>query len=203
MKKKELLNCMSNLHKAIEILKNGGIVIFPTDTAYGIGCRMDSEEAVERLFEIRKRPPRQAVPVLIDSITMAENYLLSPLPNNVRHLMEKYWPGALTIVYPCKIKKVPSLVRGGTDKLGVRMPNHKLVLELIKNIKVPILGPSANFHGYPTPYNYESLDKKLVELVDYVIKGECFERNVSTVVDCSTVPWKVIRHGAILIEELS
>jgi L-threonylcarbamoyladenylate synthase len=193
---------MNDLHKATEILKKGGIVIFPTDTAYGIGCRMDSKKAVKRLFEIRKRPLRQAVPVLVDSIVMAEKYLLSPLPDNVRHLMEKYWPGALTIVYPCKLQKVPSLVRGGTDKLGVRMPNHKLVLDLIKSVKVPILGPSANFHGFPTPYDCENLDKKLVKLVDYVIKGKCLGKKVSTVIDYSTISWKIIRQGAAVIEEL-
>lgn len=193
---------MNDLHKAIEVLKKGGIVIFPTDTAYGIGCRIDCEDAVKRLFEIRKRPTSQAVPVLVDSIAMAEKFLLSPISDNVRTLMEKYWPGGLTIVYPCKVEKVPFLVRGGKNTLGVRMPNHKLVLDIIKGIGVPILGPSANFHGCPTPYDYESLDKKLLRQVDYVLKGVCFAGNVSTVVDCSVAPWKILRQGAVVIEEL-
>jgi len=192
---------MNNLHKAIEVLKKGGIVIFPTDTAYGIGCRIDCEGAVKRLFEIRKRPTSQAVPVLVDSIAMAKKYLVSPISDNVRHLMEKYWPGGLTIVYPCKTEKIPYLVRGGTNKLGVRMPNHKLVLDLIKSVRVPILGPSANFHGFPTPYDCEDLDKKLVKLVDYVIKGECSKKQVSTVVDCSDVPWKILRSGAVKLDK--
>lgn len=192
---------MSNLAEAIKILKQGGIVIFPTDTAFGIGCRMDSEQSVKKLFEIRKRPVNQATPVLVSSVGMAEAYFLSPLPDNVRHLMEKYWPGGLTIVYPCQDAKVPSLVRGGRENLGVRMPDHEIALKLIEGVDVPILGPSANFHGEKTPYTYNDLDPDLVKLVDYVLKGDCKIGHVSTVVDCSVVPWKILRQGAIKIEK--
>jgi L-threonylcarbamoyladenylate synthase len=114
--------------------------------------------------------------------------------------MERYWPGALTIVYPCKKNLVPSFVRGKGENLGVRMPNHKTSLSLIESVGVPILGPSANFHEKKTPYKYDQLDKELVRLVDYVIAGKCKIGNVSTVVDCSTAPWKIIRDGAVKIK---
>lgn len=192
---------MTNLKQAIKILKQGGIVIFPTDTAFGIGCRIDRDDSVKRLFKIRKRPFSQATPVLVSSIEMAQKYL-SPIRDNVRHLMGKYWPGALTIVYSCRIEKVPSPVRGGDNNLGVRMPNHELTLNLIKAVNTPILGPSANFHGKPTPYRFEDLDPKLVILVDFVVKGECQLGNVSTVLDCSIAPWRVIRRGAVVVEEV-
>lgn len=191
---------MDNLEKAVAVLKKGGIAIFPTDTAYGIGCRIDDEEAVKRLFALRKRPISQAVPVLVDSIEMAQKYLASPLPNNVRLLMQRYWPGALTVVYYCLTSKVPSLVRGGSNTLGVRMPNNKLILSMISKIGVPILGPSANFHGKPTPFKYEELDKELVSLVDYVFKGECLNKEVSTVINCVAKPWKMIRQGAAKVD---
>lgn len=190
---------MTNLQQAIEVLRNGGIVIYPTDTAFGIGCRIDRKDAVRRLFTIRKRPTTQAVPVLVGSIKMAQDLLPLPLPNNVRGLMEKYWPGALTIVYPCREGKVLPLIRGGGKTVGVRMPNHKVTLSLINGLGVPILGPSANFHGRPTPYRYEELDRELVELVDYVIDGVCFVGKVSTVADCSVEPWNIIRQGALKI----
>ena len=90
---------MTQIDRAIKILNNGGIIIFPTDTAFGIGCRMDNFHAVERLFKLRRRPVTQATPVLVSSMDMAEYYLYSPLPDNVRHLMKKYWPGPLTIVF--------------------------------------------------------------------------------------------------------
>ena len=192
---------MTNLKEATTVLKQGGIVIFPTDTAYGIGCRINNSEAVKRIFKIRKRPLFQATPVLVDSIKMSQNYLLGPLPDNVRLMMKKYWPGALTIVYPCILKKVPSLVRGGGFNLGVRMPNHEIALYLISQVGVPILGPSANFHDQPTPYQFTDIDPKLIKLVDYAIPGKCRLGNVSTVIDCSVRPYKILRQGAINIDK--
>lgn len=188
---------MADLNAAIKILKEGGIVIFPTDTAFGIGCRMDNEKSVKKLFAIRKRPPIQAVPVLVSSQQMAEKNSLSPLPDNVRHLMKDYWPGALTIVYYANEVLVPPSVRAGGKTVGLRMPKHDVPLTLIDAIGVPILGPSANFHGKPTPFEYNELDKELVKLVDYVIAGECFLKQASTVVDCTTDPFKIIRRGAV------
>lgn len=185
--------------KAVRILKSGGIVIFPTDTAFAIGCRIDDRAAVSRLFKIRKRPKTQAAPVLVDTVKMAQEYLL-PIPKDVvDKLIEPYWPGALTMILHCIIVKVPSLVRGGGKTLGVRIPNHALARAIIRGVGVPILGPSANFHGEKTPYKMVDLDKDLVKLVDFVVPGECSVGKVSTVVDCSVKPWKIIREGAIKI----
>lgn len=190
---------MTSIQQAIGVLRDGGIVIYPTDTAFGIGCRIDDKDAIKRLFLIRKRPSTQATPVLVNSIKMAQNFL-SPLSDNVRHLMTKYWPGALTIIYPCIKEKVPFLVRGGGETLGVRMPDHKVALTLIEGVGVPILGPSANFHGKPPPFTYEELDKKLLKLVDYVVEGKCKLSKVSTVLDCSKEKWKIIRQGVVKID---
>ena len=184
---------------AIKILNAGGIIIFPTDTAFGIGCRIDSEKAIKRLFQIRKRPETQATPVLVSDIKMAQEYLL-PIPSEVKKkLIDKYWPGALTIILDCNKVKVPELARGGGETLGVRMPNHPFASEIIKNVRVPILGPSANFHGEKTPYSFEDLDPELVKLVDYVVPGECTVKEASTVINCCVEPWEVLRQGAIKI----
>jgi len=187
------------IKEAIKFVRYGGIIIFPTDTAFGIGCRIDDEEAIKRLFEIRKRPETQATPVLVSGLEMAQEYLL-PIPTDVsENLIKKYWPGALTIVLPCMIEKVPELVRGKGSNLGMRMPNHETALEIIKGVGVPLLGSSANFHGEATPYTFEDLDPELVKLVDYVVPGECSVKEASTVIDCSVNPWKVLRQGAITI----
>lgn len=186
-----------DIREAIRILEDGGIVIFPTDTAFGIGCRIDREEAVRRLFSLRRRPESKASPVLVSSLEMAQGYL-EPIPKDVKEkLIEKYWPGALTIVLPCKKEKISDLVRGGGDTLGVRMPDHSIALELIKGTGVPILGSSANFAGGKTPYYFEDLDTELVKLVDFVVPGECKIKEPSTVIDCTVEPWKVLRQGAI------
>lgn len=185
-----------DVKEAINTLGDGGIIIYPTDTAFGIGCRIDQPEAVDLLFEIRKRPITQATPVLVGSREMALDYLTQP-SDIVRRFIDKYWPGALTIVAKCKKNLIYSPIRGGGETIGLRMPDHKTVLAIIRGVGVPILGPSANFHGSPTPYRQEDLDPELVKLVDLVVPGVTSVGNVSTVVDCSVDPYKIIRQGAV------
>lgn len=187
---------MEDLEMAIEILRNGGIAIYPTDTAFGIGCRIDDPEAVKRLFAIKKRSENQATPILVSSVAMAKEYVTDVLPE-VEKLTQKYWPGALTIIFPCKTEKVSRLVRGGSNTVGLRMPNHEIPLTLVREISVPIIGTSANFHGAKTPYIYEDLYPELISKVDIAIPGECIVKQSSTVVDCTVSPWKVLREGAI------
>lgn len=189
---------MNELDKAVQILKNGGIVIFPTDTAFGIGCRIDNNESVKRLFELRKRPENKPFPVLVSSIDMAQAY--SELPNRTQILMEKYWPGGLTIVLK-KNNRVSDLVSAGTGAVGLRMPDNKTALALIEKVGVPILGPSANFSGEETPFKLEDVDKKLLSLVDYVLEGDTKGENLSsTIVDCTKVNWKILREGAVRLK---
>jgi len=187
------------ISKAVEVLLGGGIIIYPTDTAFGIGCLLDKPDAVDRLFTIRRRPLSQAAPVLVSSKEMALEYL-SDTPDIVRLLMDKYWPGALTIVSQCQQEKACSPVRGGGTTIGVRMPNHSTALLVIERCGVPILGPSANFHGNPTPFIKKDLDPELIKLVDLVLPGECLNHNVSTVVDCTGQNLSIIRQGAVIID---
>ncbi len=184
--------------QALKALQNGGVVIYPTDTAFAIGCRMDDTSAVDRLFRIRKRPILQATPVLVSSESQALSYFDHP-KDIVRHMMQTYWPGALTIVSQCHKNLVYSPIRGDGENIGLRMPNHETALALIKGAGVPLLGPSANFHGLATPYTYESLDPALCALVDVVVSGECSIGIASTVVDVSGVTPKVIRQGTVIL----
>lgn len=190
-------NQINVVNEAVKILNQGGIVIFPTDTAFGISCRIDNENAIKQLFKLRKRPQSQAVPVLVSDLEMAKDYL-EELPEDViQKLINPYWPGALTIVLKAKKEMVPLLVRASGETVGLRMPNHSVILEIIKKVGVPILGPSANFHGENTPYEFNDLNKELVSLADYVVPGECTVKSVSTVIDCTKTPWKILRQGAI------
>jgi L-threonylcarbamoyladenylate synthase len=190
---------MDKVKKAIEIFKNGGIVIFPTDTAIGIGCRIDNAQTVRKLFNIRKRPKTKAVPVLFSSINMVRKYV-EEIPQDVEDLMKKYWPGALTLVLHSDKVRVPLLVRGGGEALGVRIPDNKVIRTIIAELGVPILGPSANFSGEKTPFRFSDLNPKLVNSVDYVLNEEVnLGDNVSTVIDCTITPWKIIRQGAVRI----
>ncbi len=187
----------NSISEAIRILKEGGIVIFPTDTAFAIGCRIDREDSIERLFRLRKRPFTQATPVLCSSLAMVEEYVAEIPPDVREKLIKPYWPGALTIVLPAKIEKVPPLVRGGGVTIGVRIPDHEITRRLIEGVGVPLLGPSANFHGKPTPFKLAEIDPQLYSLVDYILPGVCKKSEVSTVIDCSVLPWKILREGAV------
>lgn len=185
------------LTHAIEILRNGGIAIFPTDTACGIGCRIDDTYAVNRLFSIKGRSITKATPVLVNSIEMAREYA-SDIPREVEErLLKPFWPGALTVVLHCKTKKVPALVRGQSDTLGMRMPNFAQVLQIINALGVPIIGTSANIASGPTPYRTDDVVEELKSQVDIVIPGSCPIGGSSTVIDTTKIPWKIMRQGAL------
>lgn len=191
---------MTNLEETIEVLKKGGVAIFPTDTAFGIGCRMDDEDAVKRVFKIKERSLDNAVLVLVDSIEMARAYV--EIPDDVRKkLVDKYWPGGLSIFFKCKEGKVPGIVTANTPVLAVRWPDHKIMEEVVSKVGVPIVATSANRSGEATPYTLEELDEGVVEQVDTVLKGECTYKKESTIIDTTTTPWKTIRTGAVAIEE--
>jgi L-threonylcarbamoyladenylate synthase len=188
------------LEKAIKVFKDGGIVIFPTDTAIGIGCRLNNESSLKRLFEIRKRPKNKPVLALVDSLEMAQKYLL-PISQEIKEeLIRKYWPGELTIIFNCDLNKVPSIARGGGKTLGIRFPNDARLIELIRKVGSPIVAPSANFAGRETPFKFEDLDPKLVKQADYVLdENPNYKNIVSTVIDCTVNPWKILREGATKI----
>ncbi len=192
-----------DLKKASDVLRNEGIIIFPTDTAFGIGCRIDSDRAIKKLIKIRGRKKNQPFPVLVGSVEMASKYL-KKIPKEVfEKLISKYWPGALTIVLACEKEKINPLIRGNGNTLGVRMPNNKKILDLINKVGVPIIGSSANFVGLATPYELTDIDLKIIEKVDFTLEGKCKLKTPSTVIDCSKIPWKILRQGAIEISDIN
>lgn len=186
----------------INNFKNGKVGIFPTDTAFGIGCRMDDEKAVKRVYKIRNRPKEKALLVLVSSIGMAEKYVF--IPEDVKtKLINKYWPGALTIILKCKEEKVLPIVRSNGETLAVRLPNHKILTNIIEKVGVPIVAPSANFSGEKTPTVSLDIDRKLKNMVDFAMSGMCTMNGVSTIIDCTKKPWKIVRQGVVGISALS
>jgi L-threonylcarbamoyladenylate synthase len=191
---------MDHIRQASQIVREGGVIIFPTDTAFGIGCRIDDEAAIQRVYRIRKRDNMQPSSVLLKDLEQGEQYLKPISQHVIDTLIKPYWPGALTIILPCYTEKVSLLVRGGTETLGVRVPNNEQTLEIITNVGVPILGPSANFHGDKTPYHIKDVNKDLRKLVDYVVPGTCQGEAASTIIDCTILPWKIRRQGTISLD---
>ncbi|OGD87106.1 threonylcarbamoyl-AMP synthase [Candidatus Curtissbacteria bacterium RBG_13_35_7] len=175
------------IETAVEILKKGGVILFPTDTVYGLGCRMDRPTAIQRIKKIKRTT--QYLPILVDNINQVHK--LAFMDNQAIHLANIYWPGGLTIILKSKREN---------EKIGIRMPNSNVVRQLIDRLGIPIIGTSANFHGAKAVYSDKELDPKLVSLVDYVIKGECDQKIESTVVDATLIPVKVLREGAVKIK---
>lgn len=190
-----------NIDKAAEILKNGGIIIFPTDTVFGIGCVIDNKKSIKRLFDLRKRSVDKPLLILASDMDMVLDYL-KPLSSQAKNLAKKYWPGGLTIISKCYEEKIPIEVRAGGDTVGVRIPDNSQTLELIRKVGKPIVAPSANFEGKPSAKTEEDLDSKLLRQVDFLLKGECKMNKESTIVDCSNFRCKIIRKGAVAIDSL-
>ena len=156
------LSISDEISKAAEIIKNGGVIIFPTDTVYGIGAKYDNEKAILKIRKIKGTPDSQNFPVLVSNIKQSEPIVR--INNLAKTLMSRYWPGALTIVLESKM---------GDKKIGIRFPNSKITKELIEKVGTPIIGTSANFHKDKAPTKFEDLDPQFVKLADYVIKGDC------------------------------
>lgn len=195
----ETMSDQSQLQNAINIFKNGGVVVFPTDTVYGIGCRMDNAESVKRVFSIRNRSEEKAVLLLVSSVAMAAEYVLA-IPKEVKEkLIDIYWPGSVTIIFPANKEKVPDIVRAGGDTVAIRQTNHPMLLEILQAIDVPIIAPSANFSGEKTPVTFEDINPRLIENADYVLKGQTGGSVASTIIDCSVSPWQIVREGAVKI----
>ena len=135
------------IKEAIGILKGGGIIIFPTDTVYGICCRFDDKDAISRLYKIKKTPVTQPFPILVSDLSQVEK--LAVINKTGEKLIKKFWPGALTIILRSK---------KGREKIGFRMPDSSLVRSLIDGVGEPVIGTSANFHGHPPPKSYEELN---------------------------------------------
>lgn len=185
------------IKEAVTVLQDGGVVVFPTDTAYGIGARIDDSNAVERVFRVKKRDFTKAVPILVADPQMAKKYAV--VTRKIRHLMDVYWPGALTLVLPATSEDISPLIKKN-NTIGLRMPAKKEILEIISAVGVPIIGTSANFAGEKTPYSYEELDPVLVKRADFVLQGNCVKGISSTVLDASRKPWRILRQGPVTIE---
>lgn len=191
---------MDQIDKAVLVLDNGGVIIYPTDTAYGIGSKADNNDAVKRVYKIKNRPHTQPVSVLVDSKDMALTYFDNP-PDIVVRLMDEYWPGGLTIVYYKNKDTVSSIISGGTDTVGLRAPNHPVTLKIIKGIGVGLIGPSANFRGEKTPFVFSDLNKELIGKVDYVVNEKSYGDKTSTVINCTTKPFTILRQGSCIIDQ--
>ena len=191
---------LANIRDAAEIVKKGGLVIFPTDTVYGLGCDPFSTESVERLIRV-KGGRLNPLPILASGLENVKR--VAEVSSEAINFAKRFWPGALTMVLPKKNKVLGNAVTFGLACVGVRVPNHEVALGLARLCGGLIVGTSANKSGNKAATNIEDAIKQLGEEVDIILDGGVSELGVSsTVVDLTCKKPKVLREGAVSVEEI-
>jgi L-threonylcarbamoyladenylate synthase len=192
----------SSIEKAVEILKKGDVVAFPTETVYGLGADALSPYAVAKIFETKKRPRFDPLIVHIgdrDWISAIGDYV----PPEAEKLIDRFWPGPLTLILKKK-DAIPDIVTAGLSTVAIRMPSHPVALELIRGFNGPIAAPSANPFGYISPTSAQHVAKMLGEDVPLILDGGSSNYGIeSTIVSFNEGRTYLHRHGAISFEELS
>jgi L-threonylcarbamoyladenylate synthase len=191
----------SQIDRAVEILKSGGIVVFPTDTVYGLGGDAFNSEAVERVYEVKQRPRSLPLPLLLaDTVQVAA--VVDSVPEIARFLMKHFWPGGLTLVLP-KAASLPDIITAGSEKVAIRIPNHVVPLTIIRRLRAPIIGTSANISDKPSPVTADEVEQQIGDGVDLIIDmGRCPGGLESTVVDVTGETPVILRHGIIQGDEI-
>lgn len=192
---------ISKVKIAAETLRKGGLVAFPTETVYGLGADAFNSEAIKKIFEAKGRPIDN--PLIIHIADKKEVYRLArEVPREAEKLINKFWPGPLTIILK-KSNIVSDIITAGLDSVAIRMPNNKIALTLIKKSKVPIVAPSANLSGKPSPTMAEHAIQDLYGKIEIIIDGGETDIGVeSTVLDLTTNPPTLLRPGGVDLEKL-
>jgi L-threonylcarbamoyladenylate synthase len=186
------------LDQAARILRDGGLVAFPTESFYGLGANALDPGAVARVFSVKGRSESKPLLVLVDSLAMAES-LVSALPAGVRELMARHWPGALTLVLKAA-PHVPDSLTAGTGTIGLRVPAHPLALALVRAARLAVTAPSANPSGAPPPTTALDVRRYFEEAVDLILDGGPTAGGTgSTVADCTVWPPRVLRQGPVTV----
>ncbi len=196
------LNPDENVLKiAAEVIKNEGLVAFPTETVYGLGADTFREKAVMKIFEVKKRPPDNPLIVHISGLDQLED-VITEFPGIAKKLAEIFWPGPLTMILK-RSEKVPDVVCAGLPTVAVRMPSHPVARRLIELSGTPIAAPSANLSGRPSPTSDDHVVKDLFGKVDLILKAGRTPLGLeSTIVDVSKHPPTLLRPGPVTVERL-
>lgn len=189
-----------HIKKAGEVIRLGGLVVFPTETVYGLGANALDINAVSKIFKAKGRP--QDNPLIVHVAHKNISRYAIDIPEVARVLIDKFWPGPLTIIL-IKASCIPDVTSAGLKSVGIRMPDNAIALSLIEAAGVPIAAPSANISGKPSPTNVARCIEDLSGKVDYIIGGDKSKIGLeSTIIDCTVYPPCVLRPGGITLEQL-
>lgn len=182
--------------EAAAVIKRGGVIAFPTRCLYGLGADAFNPEAVERVIKIKQRPEQNPILVLIDSKKQLES-LVMYVPPAADAIMEAFWPGRVTLVFEARNSLLDQLT-AQTGKIGVRLPGHPAAFSLVKHIKRPLTGTSANISGQPGCRRPKDLDPTIARQLDLILDAGTLMGGIgSTVVDVTVTPPRILREGAV------
>jgi len=183
---------------AATTIKNGGLVVFPTDTVYGLGCDPRNVKAIEAIFRIKKRNESKQLPILVYS--KDEVSKIAVFDDISNKIADKFWPGQLTLVLKLKDNEIKSAMNMN-DKVAVRVPNHPCVLALLKECKL-VVGTSANFSGHPAFSDSKKVQENFSGYDIFLDGGTISNSTSSTIVEVKDGTWKILRQGKITKEEI-
>src|SRR5262245_58902718 len=187
---------------AARFIHRGEVVAFPTETVYGLGANIFNEEAVRKIFIAKERPADNPLIAHIFDLFQLEQ-ITSGIPEAAAKLIEAYFPGPLTLILP-KNESVPSAATAGLKTIGVRMPKDQVARQFLRACAVPVVAPSANLSGRPSPTTWQAVRADLNGRISCILKGDRTKIGLeSTVVDSSGGATVILRAGAVTLEELS
>ena len=188
-----------SIPEALDLVRKGEVIAFPTDTVYGIGGSAFNSRAVDRLYQIKQRDYSKAIPVLIGTASDL-NKIVSRVPSGVEDLIQVFWPGALTLILPIKSNLPDNLSPGQT--IGVRQPDLEFTRRLL-NETGPMAVSSANLSGRPSARTAQEVRAQLGREVDLILDGgKTPGSTASTVLDCTGETWQILRQGPVTLAEI-
>lgn len=196
----------ADISEAVDVLTQGGIVAFPTDTVYGVGADARQLQAIDALYEIKRRPLDKAIPLLLANAEELPG-VAQRIPKSAWRLAEQFWPGALTMVVWVKqgpnSPLVPPVLTAGKATVAVRVPDHYVVRSLIEGLDAPLAATSANISGSPSPVTGDDVLAQLEGRITLLLDGgPCPGGEPSTVVDLTVTPMRILRHGPITASQI-
>jgi len=187
------------IRKSVEIIKNGGVIIFPTDTVYGIGCNPYDANAVKKIYEIKSREKIKSLPVLASSIQIVKQ--ISIIDEFTENIIKKYWPGPLTLILKLKDKNLKKSLNL-EDKIAVRIPNSECTLKLLNKCNL-LVGTSANVSGDSSFTDPQECMKNVRNYDVFVDGGTITSKGESTIIEIENEKIRIIREGALKKEDIT
>ncbi|HGH0777309.1 TPA: L-threonylcarbamoyladenylate synthase [Staphylococcus pseudintermedius] len=185
------------LPEIVKTLQDGGLVVLPTETVYGLGGNAKDDTAIRKIYEAKGRPSDNPLIVHIHDTDQLDDFV-ADISESTRKLMEAFWPGPITFILPLKQGFLCDRVTGGLNSVAVRMPSHPVALALLKAVDLPIAAPSANLSGRPSPTTFEHAFHDLNHRVEGIMRSTQSDAGLeSTVVDCTSFPFRIARPGTI------